>query len=98
MTSSTSCSQKSARHPKYWMIGDPSETPRTGPPAPTSDHHPIAFTRSSWGNEDMMSAIEAVPVAAPCTPSRVRARMRMPAVGAIAVNTAETIAPSRPTR
>ena len=69
------------------MIGEPSETPSTGPPAPTSDHHPIAFTRSLGGNDDMMSAIDAVPVAAPCTPSSVRARMSSIAVGASAVST-----------
>ena len=47
MTSSTSWPQNSVRHPKYWITGEPSVTPRTGPPAPTSDHHPSALTRSS---------------------------------------------------
>ena len=34
------------RQPKSWMTGPPMATPNTGPPAPTSDHKPIAFTRS----------------------------------------------------
>ena len=47
MTSSTSWPQNSVRQPKYWITGEPSVTPRTGPPAPTRDHHPSALTRSS---------------------------------------------------
>ena len=34
MISSTSWPQKSVRHPKNWITGEPSVTPRTGPPAP----------------------------------------------------------------
>ena len=34
-------------------------TPRTGPPAPTSDHHPMAFTRSSRLNSEKIKAMEA---------------------------------------
>src|SRR5664280_426596 len=71
--------QKRARHPKYWMIGAPMVTPRTGPPAPTR-------------------AIDAAPVAAPCTPSNRRAAMSTPAVGAEAVRTTLTAAPDSPHR
>ncbi len=45
-----SSAQKSARHPKYWMMGAPTVTPMTGPPAPTSAHQPMALTRSSAEN------------------------------------------------
>ena len=40
--------------------------------------------------------MEAVPVAAPCTPSSARAKSRMPTFGASAVRMALTMAPSRP--
>ena len=43
-----------------------------------------------------MIAIDAVPVAAPWTPSRARAKRSIPTSGAVAVRTALTIAPSRP--
>ena len=97
-TSKTSCIQKSARQPKNWMIGDPSETPITGPPAPTNVHHPMALTRSEGLKAFMMSAIDAVPVAAPWIPSRVRAPSKVITFGASAVRIAETIAPARPNR
>ena len=84
------------RQPKYWITGDPSVTPSTGPPAPTSDHQPSALTRSAGANSSRMIAIDAVPVAAACTPSRQRAKISMPMSGAVAVSTALTIAPSRP--
>jgi hypothetical protein len=84
------------RHPKYWITGEPSVTPRTGPPAPTSDHQPSALTRSAGANSSRMIAMDAVPVAAPCTPSRTRANRSMPTSGAVAVRMALTIAPSRP--
>ena len=45
-----------------------------------------------------MRAIDAVPVAAPWTPSRARANSKMPTLGASAVSTADTIAPERPSR
>ena len=90
--------QKRARHPKYWMIGAPTVTPMTGPPAPTRAHQPRAFTRSSWENTWSTRAMDAAPVAAPSTPSRTRAAMRMPAVGAEAVRITQTTAPTRPHR
>ena len=40
-----------------------------------------------------MIAIDAVPVAAPCTPSRARANSSIPTSGAVAVRTALTMAP-----
>ncbi len=78
------------------MTGEPSVTPSTGPPAPTSDHHPSALTRSWRENNSKMIAIEAVPVAAPCTPSRARANRRIPTFGAVAVRIALTMAPNSP--
>ena len=93
-----SWNQKSARQPKAAMTGEPSETPMTGPPAPTSDHQPIALTRSSGEKTMLMSAPDAVPVAAPWTPSRVRASSSMPTLAASAVRTAETMAPASPMR
>ena len=42
--------------------------------------------------------MEAVPVAAPCTPSRARAKSSMPTLGAVAVRTALTMAPASPKR
>ncbi len=96
MTNSTSCPQKSVRHPKNWMTGDPSVTPSTGPPAPTSDHQPSALTRSCRENSSRMIAIDAVPVAAPCTPSRARANSSIPTSGAVAVRIALTMAPNSP--
>ena len=96
MTSNTSWPQKRVRHPKYWITGEPSVTPSTGPPAPTNDHQPSALTRSSRSKSSKMIAIDAVPVAAPCTPSRARAKRSKPTVGANAVRTALTMAPSRP--
>ena len=98
MIKSTSWAQNRARQPKNWMMGDPSETPMTGPPAPTKVHHPIAFTRSAGPNAFMMRAIDAVPVAAPWMPSSVRAPRSMSTLGAIAVKTADTIAPASPKR
>ena len=80
------------------MMGAPMVTPSTGPPAPTSAHHPIAFTRSSWLKAWRTSAIEAAPVAAPWTPSKSRAAMRIPAVGADAVSTTLRAAPDNPHR
>ena len=96
MTSSTNCPQNSVRQPKNWITGEPNVTPSTGPPAPTSDHHPSALTRSWRENSSRMIAIEAVPVAAPCTPSRARANSNIPTSGAVAVRIALTMAPSRP--
>ena len=96
MTKSTSCPQNKVRQPKYWITGEPKVTPSTGPPAPTSDHHPRALTRSCRENSSRMIAIDAVPVAAPCTPSRARANRSIPTSGAVAVRMALTIAPSRP--
>ena len=96
ITSSTSCPQNSVRQPKNWITGEPSVTPSTGPPAPTRDHHPSALTRSWREKSSRMIAIEAVPVAAPCTPSRARANSNRPTLGAIAVRIALTMAPSRP--
>jgi len=96
MTRSTSCPQNRVRHPKNWITGDPSVTPSTGPPAPTSDHHPSALTRSWRENSSRMIAIDAVPVAAPCTPSRARAKSNIPTLGAVAVRIALTMAPSSP--
>ena len=66
------------------------------PPAPTNDHHPSALTRSCRENSSRMIAIDAVPVAAPCTPSRARAKSSIPTSGAVAVRIALTMAPSRP--
>ncbi len=40
--------------------------------------------------------MEAVPVAAPCTPSRARANNNKPTSGAVAVRIALTMAPRRP--
>ena len=80
------------------MIGAPTVTPITGPPAPTSAHQPMALTRSSGENTSRIRAIDAAPVAAPWTPSRTRAAIRIPAVGAEAVSTAQTAAPSSPHR
>ena len=96
MIRSTSWPQKSVRHPKNWITGEPSVTPSTGPPAPTSDHHPSALTRSAGANSSRMIAIDAVPVAAPCTPSRARANSSIPTSGAVAVRIALTMAPRRP--
>ena len=96
MTSSTSWPQKSVRQPKYWITGDPSVTPSTGPPAPTNDHQPSALTRSSGSKSSRMIAIDAVPVAAPWTPSNARANRSIPMSGAVAVRTALTMAPRRP--
>ncbi len=59
-------------------------TPTTGPPAPTSDHQPMALTRSSLGKCRNISAIDAEPVAAPASPSNVRAAMSAPAFHATA--------------
>ena len=98
MKSSPSWPQNSARQPMNSMTGEPTVTPSTGPPAPTRDHHPSAFTRSSGAKRRMMRAIDAVPVAAPWTPSRARANSKMPTLGASAVSTADTIAPERPSR
>ena len=72
-----SWNQKSERHPNAAMIGLPRETPITGPPAPMSDHHPSAFTLSSGRKTLLMSAPDAVPVAAPWIPSSVRASNNM---------------------
>ena len=90
--------QKSARQPRYWMMGAPTVTPMTGPPAPTSAHHPMALTRSSAEKTCKMRAIEAAPVAAPSMPSKTRAVMSRPAVGAEAVSTTQTAAPTSPHR
>src|ERR1035441_3197952 len=87
--------QKRGRHPKYWMIGAPMVNTRTAPPAPTRAHQPIALTRSSWEKAWRTRAIDAAPVAAPCTPSNRRAAMSTPAVGAEAVRTTLTAAPER---
>src|SRR6185437_7869703 len=96
ITSSTSWPQNSVRQPKNWITGEPSVTPSTGPPAPTSDHQPSALTRSSRSNSSRMIAMEAVPVAAPCTPSSARAKSSRPTLGARAVSTALTMAPNNP--
>ena len=40
--------------------------------------------------------MDAVPVAAPCTPSRARANRSMPTLGAVAVRIALTMAPISP--
>jgi hypothetical protein len=90
--------QNRARHPKYWMMGAPMVTPITGPPAPTRAHQPMALTRSPWEKASSTSAIDAAPVAAPCTPSNSRAAMSTPAVGAEAVSTTLMAAPDRPQR
>src|ERR1700676_4411523 len=90
--------QDRARHPKYWMMGAPMVTPSTGPPAPTSAHQPMAFTRSWWEKAWSSRAIDAAAVAAPWTPSNSRATMSTPAVGAEAVSTTLTAAPDRPHR
>ena len=76
MTRRMSCPQNRARQPRNWITGEPSVTPRTGPPAATRDHHPSALTRSSRSKSCRIKAMEAVPVAAPCTPSRARAKMQ----------------------
>ena len=70
----------------------------TGPPAPTRDHHPMALTRSSGAKAMLISAPEAVPVAAPWTPSSVRANNSMSTLCAVAVRIAESIAPISPNR
>ena len=80
-----SWTQNRVRHPKYSMIGAPRVIPMTGPPAPTIDHHPMAFTRSSGANSRRMSAIEAVPVAAPWIPSSDPGEDSRPTPGARAV-------------
>ncbi len=90
--------QNRARHPRYWMMGAPMVTPSTGPPAPTRAHQPMAFTRSSWEKACSTSAIDAAPVAAPWMPSKSRAAMSTPAVGAEAVRTTLTAAPLSPHR
>ena len=90
--------QNRARQPKYWMTGAPMVTPSTGPPAPTSAHHPMALTRSSWEKAWRTRAMEAAPVAAPWTPSNSRAAISTPAVGAEAVSTTLTAAPDSPQR
>ena len=96
MIRSTSWPQNSVRHPKNWITGEPSVTPRTGPPAPTSDHHPSALTRSSFEKSSRMIAMDAVPVAAPCTPSRARANSSMPTLGAVAVRIGADHGPDEP--
>ncbi len=95
---SGSSPQNRALQPRYWMTGAPMVTPRTGPPAPTRAHQPMALTRSSCEKTCSMRAIEAAPVAAPWTPSKKRAAMRTPTVGAEAVRTTLTAAPARPQR
>ena len=57
---------------------NPASPRAPGPPAPTSDHHPSALTRSSRSKSCRISAIEAVPVAAPCTPSSARREQEHP--------------------
>ena len=95
---SASWSQNRARQPNAAMIGEPSETPITGPPAPMSDHHPMALTLS-WGVKTLkIRAAEAVPVAAPCTPSSALAKSSMSTLCESAVRIAETIAPLSPKR
>ena len=64
------------------MMNPPIATPRTGPPAPTIDHQPIAFTRSPDSNRLSTSAIEDAPSPAPTRPPSARAAMRVPASGA----------------
>ncbi len=80
------------------MIGEPSESPMTGPPPPTRLHHPMALTRSSREKTVLMSAPEAVPVAAPWTPSRARAKSSIATSCDTAVSSAATIAPTSPKR
>ncbi len=94
----TSWTQNSARQPKAAMIGDPSETPTTGPPAPTRLHQPMAFTRSSREKTMLIKAPEAVPVAAPSMPSSVRAKINISTLWLSAVSRADAMAPTRPTR
>ncbi len=79
------------RQPKAWITGPPRATPITGPPAPTSDQKPSAFTRSPWSNTDSTSAIEAAPIDAPTMPPRMRAVMSTPMFGASADRAAATV-------
>ena len=66
------CAAKITRQPTVSSRKPPSTTPMTGPPAPTSDHQPIAFTRSWRSKVRITMAIDAAPVAAPSREPMVR--------------------------
>jgi hypothetical protein len=92
------CSRKIARQPMASTSGPPATSPSTGAPAPTSDHHPIALTRSSSGNARMINAIDAGPVAAPGMAPSVRIAMSDEPFQARAVRNVATVKPARPMR
>ena len=89
---------KITRQPKCSMSGPPMASPSTGPPAPTSDQYPNAFTRSSRSKTLQMMAIDAAPVAAPSIEPMVRTAMREPALHAKADNAEAMAAPAMPSR
>ena len=89
---------KIQRQPTSSMSGPPMATPMTGPPAPTSDHQPIALTRSSRSNSLKISAIELAPVAAPSTALSVRITISAVLLHAMALRAAKMLAPARPRR
>ncbi len=81
-----------------WIMKPPTATPRTGPPAPTIDHQPIAFTRSPDSNMLSTKAIDDAPRPAPTSPPSARAAIRAPASGTSADMTATATFPIIPTR
>ncbi len=59
MASRGVCKKNIHRQPNSWITGPPTATPMTGPPAPTSDQKPNAFTRSGLWNTDSTRAMDA---------------------------------------
>src|SRR5215813_6331922 len=92
------CTRNIARQPMASTRGPPATSPSTGAPAPTSDHQPIALTRSSSGNARMINAIDAGPVAAPGTAPMARIAISDAPSQANAVRIVATVNPARPTR
>ncbi len=68
----------------------------TGAPAPTSDHHPMAFTRSDSGNACIISAIEVGIVADPARAPSARSPMIEAALQANAVSPDTTAKAAKP--
>jgi hypothetical protein len=95
-SSSGACTAKIHRQLTFSTIGPPATTPSTGAPAPTSDHSPIAFTRSLAGTERIIIAMDAGPVAAPSAAPSTRNAISDDAFHASAVSAANTAAPARP--
>ena len=89
---------KIQRHEKCWTTGPPATTPKTGAPAPTNDHHPMARTRSRAGNESIRMAMLVGPAAAPTQPPTMRKVMRLAAFHETAMSTAATASAAKPTR